>query len=332
MKLAFVIDPLEKLDPGHDSTVALMEAANQRGHEVWVTTIDQLTVQGGQTWAWLWPVQIQPVRIRQGRYEIPQPWYRLGEPAYLALGEMAAVWMRKDPPVDTAYLWATYLLDYVPPTTMVINRPSALRAANEKMYALRFAHLLPPTLVTSQLALIRKFLARYGPAVLKPLGGKAGEGILYLDPADRNLASLVELSTAGGRLPVMVQMYLPAIRQGDKRVILLDGEPIGAVNRIPTGHDFRGNMAVGGQAVAAEITDRDREIAAGLQPVLQAAGLYLVGIDVIGGFLTEINVTSPTGIREIDRLSGTQLGQVVMAWLEEKCLGTGKSPTPVTGL
>ncbi|MCS6781756.1 MAG: glutathione synthase [Gloeomargarita sp. SKYBB_i_bin120] len=318
MKLAFVIDPLERLDPGHDSTVALMEAACQRGHEVWVTTIDQLSVQDGQTWAWLRPVQIQPVRLQQGRYEIPQPWYRLGEPAHLALGEMTAVWMRKDPPVDTAYLWATYLLDHVPPGTLVLNRPSALREANEKMYALRFPHLLPPTLVTSQLTFIRKFLARYGPAVLKPLGGKAGEGILYLDPADRNVASLVELSTAG-RLPVMVQMYLPEIRQGDKRVILLDGEPIGAVNRIPSGHDFRGNMAVGGQAVAAEITPRDREIAAHLRPALQAAGLYFVGIDIIGGYLTEINVTSPTGIREIDRLSGTQLGQTVIAWLEEKC-------------
>ncbi|MCS6894516.1 MAG: glutathione synthase, partial [Deltaproteobacteria bacterium] len=209
-------------------------------------------------------------------------------------------------------------LDYVPPTTLVLNRPSALREANEKMYALRFPQLIPPTLVTCQMDLIRKFLAHYGPAVLKPLGGKAGEGILYLDPADRNLASLIELSTAR-RWPVMVQMYLPEIRQGDKRVILLDGEPIGAVNRIPSGHDFRGNMAVGGQAVAADITARDREIAAQLQPVLQAAGLYFVGIDVIGGYLTEINVTSPTGIREIDRLSGTQLGQTVMTWLEAKC-------------
>jgi glutathione synthase len=324
MNLAFIIDPIERLDPGHDSTVAMMEAAQERGHEVWITQIDQLSVREGQTWAWLTPVHLQPVRLQRGRYEIPQPWYRLGEPVRRPLGTMQAVLMRQDPPVNTAYLWATYLLDYVPTTTLVVNQPAALRHANEKMFALQFPDLLPPTLVTRDVREIREFLIRYGPGILKPLGGKAGEGILYLDPADRNLNSLIELSTQG-HLPVMVQMYLPQVVAGDKRVILLAGEPIGAVNRVPQGHEFRGNMAVGAQAVPAEITDRDREIARRLQPVLQAAGLYLVGIDVIGGYLTEINVTSPTGIREIDRLQGTQLGQKVIAWVETQVVALSQS-------
>jgi len=318
MNFAFIIDPIERLDPGHDSTVAMMEAAQERGHGVWVTRIDQLSVRSGQTWANLTPVQLQPVSLKQGRYDIPQPWYQLGEPTRRPLGEMQAVFMRQDPPVNTAYLWATYLLDYVPPPTLVVNQPAALRSANEKMFALQVPELLPPTLVSRDVGEIREFITRYGPGVLKPLGGKAGEGILYLDPADRNLNSLIELSTQG-HLPVMVQMYLPQVVQGDKRVILLAGEPIGAVNRVPKGHEFRGNMAVGGQAVPCDITERDRDIAARLKPLLQRAGLYFVGIDVIGGYLTEVNVTSPTGIREIDRLNGTQLGHKVIGWVEEQC-------------
>ncbi len=316
MNFTFIIDPIERLDPGHDSTVAMMEAAQERGHGVWITRIDQLSVRAGQTWGKLTPIQLQPVSLKQGRYEISQPWYQLGEPLRRRLGEMQAVFMRQDPPVNTAYLWATYLLDYIPPPTLVVNQPEALRSANEKMVALQCPELLPPTLVTQDTQEIREFLTHYGPGILKPLGGKAGEGILYLDPADRNLNSLIELSTQG-HLPVMVQMYLPQAAQGDKRLILLAGEPIGAVNRVPQGYEFRGNMAVGGAAVPAEITDRDREIAARLKPLLQAKGLYLVGIDIIGGYLTEVNVTSPTGIREIDRFSGTQLGQKIIAWVEE---------------
>jgi glutathione synthase len=322
MNFAFIIDPIERLDPGHDSTVAIMEAAQERGHGVWVTRIDQLSVRAGQTWGKLTPVQLQPVSLKQGRYEIPQPWYQLGEPTRRPLGEMQAVFMRQDPPVNTAYLWATYLLDYVSPPTLVVNQPEGLRSANEKMVALQCPELLPPTLVTRDGQEIREFLIQYGPGVLKPLGGKAGEGILYLDPADRNLNSLIELSTQG-HLPVMVQMYLPQVVQGDKRVILLAGEPIGAVNRVPKGYEFRGNMALGGQAVATEITERDRQIAARLKPLLQAKGLYLVGIDIIGGYLTEINVTSPTGIREIDRLSGTQLGPKIIAWVEAQSQTVG---------
>ncbi len=189
--------------------------------------------------------------------------------------------------------------------------------ANEKMYALQFKEVIPETIVSQDKSVIRKFVEQQGAAVLKPLGGKAGEGILFLEPSDRNFNSIVEVSTQRGREPVMVQTYLPAAKDGDKRIILLNGEPIGAVNRIPTGNEFRGNMAVGGRVAATDITPQEQKICAVVGPKLQKDGLYFVGIDVIGGYLTEVNVTSPTGIREIDRLNGTHLGEEVITWVEQ---------------
>jgi glutathione synthase len=237
---------------------------------------------------------------------------------------MQAVFMRSDPPVNTAYLYTTYILDAVDPAkTLVLNRPQGIRDANEKIYALQFA-ASPTTIVTQDKAVIREFLDTHGAAVLKPLGGKAGEGILFLQPDDRNFNSLVEISTLQGQLPIMVQTYLPAAKQGDKRIILLNGEPIGTVNRVPTGSDFRGNMAVGGRAEASPLTDRDREICAEVAPKLIRDGLYFVGIDVIGGYLTEVNVTSPTGIREADRLGlapdepPRQIANQVIEWLAQQ--------------
>lgn len=317
MKLAFIIDPIEGLDPGHDSSVALMEAAQQRGHEVWITAMASLRVWGGQAWATLQPVQLEPVRLQGDRWQVPSPWYHLGEAQDLSLGAMDAVFMRKDPPVTIPYLYATYVLDAVDPEqTLVLNAPQGLRSANEKMYALQFAEVIPETIVSSQKASIIEFVNQQGRAVLKPLGGKAGEGILFLEPDDRNLNSLIEISTHQGQVPVMVQTYLPEAKAGDKRIIVLHGEPIGAVNRVPTGKEFRGNMAVGGRVEAAPLTERDREICAAVAPALRRDGLYFVGLDVIGGYLTEVNVTSPTGIREIDRLDGVRLGDQVIAWLE----------------
>lgn len=318
MKFAFIIDPIQKLDPGHDTSVALMEAAQQLGHEVWITQAESLSVVNGQAWAVLQRVQLTPVQLVDGRWLIPQPWFELGESIFQALESMDAVLMRTDPPVTIPYLYATYILDYInPEKTLVINSPQGIRAANEKMYALQFTEVIPETIVTPDKLVIRQFVERKGAAVVKPLGGKAGEGILFLEPGDRNFNSLIELSTLQGRIPIMVQEYLPAAKEGDKRIILLNGEPIGAVNRVPTGKEFRGNMAVGGQAVVTEITDREREICAQVAPVLQKDGLIFVGLDVIGGYLTEVNVTSPTGIREIDRLSGTQLGYQVIQWIEQ---------------
>lgn len=318
MKLAFIIDPIDRLDPTHDTSVALMEAAQILGHEVWITQANSLTVIASQTWATVTPVQLTPVTLGVDRWVAPETWFELGKAEFLLLETFDVVWMRTDPPVNTAYLYATYLLDYVNPAkTRVVNSPSGIRAANEKMYALQFLRSTPTTIVTQNKQVIRDFLAQEGRVVMKPLGGKAGEGILFLEEGDRNFNSLIEISTVQGSLPVMVQTYLPDAKLGDKRVVLLNGEPIGAVNRVPTGDDFRGNMAVGGRADQVDVTDRDREIAAELAPQLRQDGLIFVGIDIIGGRLTEVNVTSPTGLREIDRLSGLNTGAQVMQWLEK---------------
>jgi glutathione synthase len=317
VKLAFIVDPIERLDPGHDTSVALMEAAQNQGHEVWITQAEDLKVIDGKAWSILQPIALQPIPLLDGHWQVPQPWYSLGDAVQMPLEQMDAVFMRKDPPVSTAYLYATYLLDFVDSAkTLMVNLPQGLRAANEKMFALQFTDAIPETIVTQNKQTIRAFVEAKGLAVLKPLGGKAGEGILLMEAGDRNLNSLVEISTFQGQLPVMVQEYLPQAQEGDKRIILLDGEPIGAVNRIPTGKEFRGNMATGGRVEQSSLTEREQKICAQLAPTLQKNGLIFVGIDVIGGYLTEINVTSPTGIREIDRLDGVRLGDRVMEWLK----------------
>ncbi len=318
MKFVFIIDPIERLDPGHDSSVALMEAAQQLGHEVWITQAEELGVVQGKATALLQAVHLTPVQLLENRWVAVPDWFTLGDRTQRYLEEMDAVFMRTDPPVTVPYLYATYILDYIDPTkTLVINTPRGIRAANEKMYALQFRDAIPETIVTQNKQVIRDFVEQKGAAVLKPLGGKAGEGILFLQPGDRNLNSLIEVSTQQGKVPIMVQTYLPEAQEGDKRIILLHGEPIGAVNRIPTGQEFRGNMAVGGRVAPVEITPREQEICAQLAPTLQRDGLLFVGIDVIGGYLTEVNVTSPTGIREIDRLNGVSLGKQVIDWIHQ---------------
>ena len=319
MKLAFILDPISKLDPGHDTSVALIEAAQLMGHQVWITQANQLTILAGKACAHLQSVTLKPVRLVDGLWQSESNWYEVQNPTLMALEEMDAVWMRIDPPVNTPYLYATYILDLIDPEkTLVINSPSGLRNANEKVYALQFTSVIPTTIVSQDKGVIEKFVADQGAAVLKPLGGKAGEGILFLKPGDRNFNSLVEISTKQGQEPVMVQEYLPAAKDGDKRIILLEGKPIGAVNRIPTGKDFRGNMAVGGRVAQVDITEKEKEICQTLAPKLQEDGLFFVGIDIIGGYLTEVNVTSPTGIREIDRLNNVSLGKEVIEWLAAK--------------
>ena len=318
MKFAFIIDPIARLDPGHDTSVAIMEAAQLLGHEVFVTEVDCLGVVSGKAYGWLQSVSLKPVSIAGDRWVSEPDWYQLGDRKWQPLEEMDAVFMRKDPPVTVPYLYVTYILDYIDSRkTLVINSPSGLRAANEKMYALQFTEAIPETIVSSDKQVIRETVERWGAGVLKPLGGKAGEGILFLEAGDRNFNSLIEVSTQQGREPVMVQTYLPAAKEGDKRVILLNGEPIGAVNRVPTGKEFRGNMAVGGRSDKTSITERDLEICRQVAPTLVEDGLIFVGLDIIGGHLTEVNVTSPTGIREVDRLDDVRLGNRVVEWVEK---------------
>ncbi|MCT7984469.1 glutathione synthase [Laspinema sp. A4] len=319
MKFAFIIDPIQKLDPTHDTSVALMESAQAKGHEVWITEAHQLSVVNGKAWAILDRVTLKPIERAGDRWIAANPWHQIQPDGSHPLETMDVVFMRTDPPVTIPYLYATYILDYIDPEkTLVVNSPKGLRSANEKMYALQFTSVIPETIVSQSKAVIRDFLDQKGAAVLKPLGGKAGEGILFLDPEDKNFNSLIEISTKQGKEPVMVQTYLPEAKLGDKRIILLNGEPIGAVNRVPSGSEFRGNMAVGGLAVKTEITDRERQICTEVGPKLREDGLYFVGLDVIGGYLTEVNVTSPTGIREIDKYlpNDERLGHQVIDWVE----------------
>ncbi|MEH2432808.1 MAG: glutathione synthase [Nostoc sp.] len=318
MKLAFIIDPIHLLDPCHDTSVALIEAAQILGHEVWVTQANLLSVVESKAWAVLQRVEVVPVQLVEGRWVAANLWYQLSDSCLTSLETMDAVFMRTDPPVNDSYLYATYILDYIDQNkTLVINSPSGIRGANEKMYALQFTKAIPETIVSADKQFIRQFVEAKGAAVLKPLGNKAGEGILFLQSSDRNFNSIVELSTLQGRVPVMVQTYLPEAKAGDKRIILLNGEPIGALNRLSSGTDFRNNMATGGTVAQTEITPREYEICTQVAERLRQDGLIFVGIDVIGGYLTEVNVTSPTGIREIDRLDGTHLGYQVIQWLEQ---------------
>jgi len=318
VKLAFIIDPIHLLDPCHDTSVALMEAAQILGHEIWITQANLLSVVEGKAWAVLQQVELVPVQLVDRRWVTANPWYKLSDSYLTSLETMDAVFMRTDPPVNDSYLYATYILDYIDQNkTLVINSPSGIRGANEKMYALQFTKAIPETIVSADKQFIRQFVEAKGATVLKPLGNKAGEGILFLQSGDRNFNSIVELSTLQGRVPVMVQTYLPEAKEGDKRIILLNGEPIGALNRLSSATDFRNNMATGGTVAQTEITPREYEICTQLAERLRQDGLIFVGIDVIGGYLTEVNVTSPTGIREIDRLDGTHLGHEVIQWIEQ---------------
>jgi glutathione synthase len=300
----FVIDPIDRLKPAKDSSVALMQAAERAGRPVWVATLADLSAaerpgpvagRGHGTWVLATPVTCEP-------------WYALGEAQRLPLEAFAHVWMRKDPPVDEAYLYATHLLELAERQGVrVINRPSALRAWNEKLSSLRWSHLMAPTLVASRVAELAAFTAAHGEVVLKPLGGRAGQGVVFASATTPGLRALLELVTGMETLPVMVQAFLPGVAAGDKRILLVDGEPLGAVNRVPSGGEFRSNLAVGGQPEATGLSDAERAICAELAPALQAEGLFFVGIDVIDGRLSEINVTSPTGIREVERLGGIPL-------------------------
>jgi glutathione synthase len=298
MRIGFLMDPLEDVRVDHDSTFALMLECQRRGIEVRELRQEWLYVADGRTHARMRTVEVQR---KEGDH------FRVAGDYHAALAELDVLFLRKDPPVDLDFLRATQLVE-LGPGPLAINHPRGLRAANEKLFALRFPDLVPPTLVSRDIGQLRAFVdAQGGDAVVKPLDGCGGEGVLRVRRGDSNLSTLLELATGKGRVPVMAQAYLPAVREGDKRVILLGGEPLGAVLRVPAKGELRANFASGGKAAPAALTPRDREICRRLAPALEELGLWLVGIDVIGGKLTEVNVTSPTGLVEIDALSGESL-------------------------
>ncbi len=315
MRFVYVMDPLEKMIPDKDTTFAFLRAAQRRGHENLHCLLRDLSVDGGRAYA----------TTRVATIADQEPFARYGREQEVALDEVDAILIRKDPPFDAAYQYATQLLDLVRSSTFIVNDPRALRDANEKLYALHFPEVTPRTYVTANRARVRSFVdAVGGRAVIKPLDQAGGMGVLMLGSRDLNTPSIIDLLTAEGTRPVMVQEFLPAVTEGDKRILLLDGKALGAILRVPRKDDLRANIHVGGRVEACTLTPAEQQVVAHIGPRLRAAGLYFVGLDVIGEKVTEINVTSPTGIQELGRLSGTSPEDDVIAWLEEQVRTFGK--------
>ena len=305
LRMAFVMDPVESESFAASTTLVLMLEAQQRGHEVLYVAPEDLGVEVGRAVAWATPILLHR-EGEGGRVE-------RGEGRRVVLDdEVQVAFQRQDPPVDARYIVATQILGTCQ-QTLVLNRPTSVLAYNEKLLALHFQDLMPETTVSRSIPDLLAFMeAMGGEMIVKPLDGKGGEGIFHLVAGERNISSILEQSTDFGRRWVMAQRYLPAIREGDKRILLMEGEPIGAVLRVPADHEVRANFHAGGRAAASKIDDRDREIIERIAPLLKDEGLFFVGIDVIGGRLTEINVTSPTGVQEINALAGVHLeGQVI---------------------
>lgn len=313
MRHLFVIDPIERLDPEKDTTIAFLREANRRGHDLAVCTIDTLDLgPGGRPKA-------EAIPARTTDPDDGGDWYEVGIGRTAFLDEFDVVWMRKDPPFDMAFFYATHLLSMVAKSTLVVNDPLSLRDANEKLFALRFPEVCPPARVSRRIPELLAFQEEMGgEMIVKPLDGAGGEGIFHLKAGDRNTSAILEAATAHESRYLMAQRYLPEIRQGDKRVILVEGEALGAVLRVPAEGESRANFHVGGQPAATEVDERDREIAAAVGPELVRLGIVFAGIDVIGGWLTEVNVTSPTGLREIADLGGPRLEIDVLDAVERR--------------
>jgi glutathione synthase len=309
LAVAIQMDPIETINIDADSTFALALEAQRRGHTLHHYLPRQLTLTDGRLTARARPLE---VRRERGRH------FTLGAPETLALAQMDVILMRQDPPFDMAYITATHLLEHVRDEVLVINDPVSVRNAPEKLFATHFPGLMPPTLITSDRDAIMEFRREHGEIILKPLFGNGGAGVFRLGPADENLNALLELFTQIYREPIIVQRYLPEIRQGDKRIILVDGEAVGGVLRVPPAGEARANLHVGGTAVKTVLTAREHEICAAIGPTLKEQGLVFVGIDVIGDYLTEINVTSPTGIQEINRLDGVALETKVWDAIDDR--------------
>jgi glutathione synthase len=311
MRVAFQMDPIESLNIAGDSTFALMLAAQARGATLYHYAAHDLTWEGGRLFTMATPVT---VRREPGNH------FTNGEPVLLDLGrDTDVVWMRQDPPFDLSYITATHLLERIQGETLVANDPASVRNAPEKLFVLDYAHFMPPTMITRSLGAARKFLAKHGEIVIKPLHGNGGKAIFKVGADGANLSSLMEVFNTAYVEPHMVQAFIPGVAQGDKRIVLVDGEIAGAVNRIPGEGEIRSNLAVGGTAVKTGLTTREREICAAMGPELKKRGLIFVGIDVIGGeWLTEINVTSPTGIVAIDRFNGTDTAGMIWNAIEAR--------------
>ncbi len=309
LNVAVQMDPIERINIRGDSTFALLLEAQARGHRLAYYTPDRLALRDGKVSA---TVQALEVRDVAGGH------FTLGEPRSADLASFDVVLLRQDPPFDLAYISTTHILERIQPRTLVVNDPAQVRNAPEKIFVTEFPELMPPTLITRDLAVIKAFRAEQGDIVMKPLYGKGGEAVFRVAREDLNFGSLYDLFTTMFREPWVVQKFLPAVKDGDKRIILVDGEFAGAVNRVPAPDDLRSNMVRGGVPKATDLAPREREICARLGPALRQRGLLFVGIDVIDGFLTEINVTSPTGIRAVKNLGGPDIAALIWDKIEAK--------------
>jgi glutathione synthase len=312
LKVAFQMDPIERIDIRGDSTFALLLEAQWRGHDVFYYTPSNLSLRDGKLLAQGHSLTVE---------DRPGDHYRLAHPRTVDLAEFDVVQLRQDPPFDMAYVTTTHLLERLQPQTLVVNDPASVRNSPEKVFVLEFSDLMPPTLVTRSPDEIRAFRDKHKDIVVKPLYGNGGAAIFRIAEGDTNLNSLIELLGLTFREPIMVQRYLPEVRQGDKRIILVDGEVAGAINRVPPPDETRSNLHIGGTAEATTLTKRDKEICVRLGPELKRRGLIFTGIDVIGHYLTEINVTSPTGIRQVAQFGGPDIAAMIWDVIEKRAAG-----------
>ncbi len=311
LKIAFQMDPITGVNVNADSTFDIALECFTRGHELWVYEPRELTFEDGRVRAKA--QKVEDLRRVQGDH------VRLADPAVLDLHGVDVVFLRQDPPFDMSYITSTHILEHLQPGVLVVNDPRHVRDAPEKLFVTLFEGLMPPTLITSDEKEIRAFFERHNrDIVVKPLFGNGGAGVFRIRETAENLASLVEMFQQVSRDPLMAQAFVPDVRNGDKRVILIDGEPIGAINRVPAEGEVRANMHVGGKAVESALSERDLEICAIIGPELKRRGLVFVGIDVIGRYLTEINVTSPTGLQELRRFSGVNGSALIVDWVEAR--------------
>jgi glutathione synthase len=310
LNVAIQMDPIDAIDINADSTFRIAEAAQDRGHKLFYYTPDKIAYQEGKITATGWPLT---VRREVGNH------FSLGELQEIDLTTQDVVWLRQDPPFDMGYITTTHLLDMLGPETLVVNDPFWVRNYPEKLFVLSFPELTPPTTIARDIATLKAFKDRHKDIILKPLYGNGGAGVFRLDANDRNLNSLHELFTGINSEPLIAQKFLPDVSKGDKRVILVDGEPVGAINRVPAKGETRSNMHVGGRPEKVELTERDREICTAIGPALRKKDQIFVGIDVIGGWLTEINVTSPTGIQELERFDNIDVAGKIWDAIEARC-------------